>query len=59
MILRSVFGATVVVLAFSSVAVDPAYAQRRDGALLPQEQDGDVDRGRLPGSRHRSARWKG
>jgi hypothetical protein len=42
MILRSVFGATVFALAFSSVAVDPAYAQRRDGALLPQEQDGDV-----------------
>jgi len=42
MILRSVFGATVVVLAFGSVAVDSAYAQRRDGALLPQEQDGDV-----------------
>jgi hypothetical protein len=42
MILRSVFGATVVALAFSSLAADPAYAQRRDGALLPQEQDGDV-----------------
>ena len=42
MILRSVFGATVVVLAFGSVAVDSAYAQRRDGALLPQETDGDV-----------------
>jgi hypothetical protein len=42
MILRSVFGATVVVLAFGSIAVDSAYAQRRDGALLPQETDGDV-----------------
>jgi hypothetical protein len=42
MILRSVFGATVVVLAFGSISVDSAYAQRRDGALLPQEQGGDV-----------------
>ena len=42
MMLRSVFGATVVVLAFGSFAADSAYAQRRDGALLPQEQSGDV-----------------
>ena len=42
MILRSVFGATVVALAFGSIAVQPAYAQRRDGSLLPQETGGDV-----------------
>ena len=42
MILRSVFGATVVALAFGSIAVQPAYAQRRDGSLLPQEKGGDV-----------------
>ena len=42
MILRSVFGATVVALAFGSFTVDSAYAQRRDGALLPQDTDGDV-----------------
>jgi hypothetical protein len=29
-------------LAFGSFTVDNAYAQRRDGALLPQEQGGDV-----------------
>jgi hypothetical protein len=37
-----VYGASVVVLAFSVVTVGPAYAQRRDGSLLPQEQSGDV-----------------
>jgi len=42
MILRSVFGATVVALAFGSITVQPAYAQRRDGSLLPQETGGDV-----------------
>jgi hypothetical protein len=42
MILRSVLGATVVAFAFSSFTVEPAYAQRRDGALLPQETGGDV-----------------
>jgi hypothetical protein len=36
------FSATVVVLACGVVAVDPAYAQRRDGRLLPQEKSGDV-----------------
>jgi hypothetical protein len=42
MILRSVFGATVVVFAMGSVNASPASAQRRDGALLPQEQSGTV-----------------
>jgi hypothetical protein len=42
MILRSVLGATVVVMAFGSFSVDSAYAQRRDGALMPQEQGGEV-----------------
>ena len=42
MILRSVFGATVVVFAMGSVGASPANAQRRDGALLPQEQSGTV-----------------
>jgi hypothetical protein len=37
-----VFGATAVVLALGMVTVEPAYAQRRDGNLLPQEQDGQV-----------------
>ena len=35
-------GATVVVFAFGVVAVGPAYAQRRDGGLLPQEESGTV-----------------
>jgi LPXTG-motif cell wall-anchored protein len=35
-------GATVVVFVFGVVAVGPAYAQRRDGGLLPQEQEGQV-----------------
>ena len=42
MTLQSVYGASVVVLAFSVVTVGPAYAQRRDGNLLPQEQGGQV-----------------
>ena len=37
-----VYGAAVVVLAFSVVTVGPASAQRRDGSLLPQEQGGQV-----------------
>jgi hypothetical protein len=36
------FGATVVVFAFGVVTVGPAYAQRRDGGLLPQEDSGVV-----------------
>jgi hypothetical protein len=39
---RYLFGATVVVFAFGVVTVGPAYAQRRDGGLLPQENSGDV-----------------
>jgi len=42
MTLQRVYEASVVALAFSVVAVGPAYAQRRDGNLLPQEQDGQV-----------------
>ena len=42
MTLQHVYGATVVVFAFSMVTVGPAYAQRRDGSLLPQENSGDV-----------------
>ena len=42
MILQRVYGATVVVFVFGVVAVGPAYAQRRDGGLLPQEQEGQV-----------------
>ena len=34
------YGATVVVFAFGVVTVGPAYAQRRDGGLLPQEESG-------------------
>ena len=37
-----VYGATVVVFAVGVVTVGPAYAQRRDGSLLPQEQSGVV-----------------
>lgn len=37
-----VYGATVVVFALGVVTVGPAYAQRRDGSLLPQEQSGQV-----------------
>jgi hypothetical protein len=39
---QCVYGATVAVLAFGVVTVGPAYAQRRDGGLLPQEQGGQV-----------------
>jgi hypothetical protein len=39
--LKHVYGA-VAVLAFGVVTVGPAYAQRRDGNLLPQEKGGDV-----------------
>jgi hypothetical protein len=42
MTLQYVGGATVVVFAFSMVTVGPAYAQRRDGGLLPQEESGQV-----------------
>ena len=42
MSLQHVYGATVVVFVFGVVAVGPAYAQRRDGGLLPQEQEGQV-----------------
>jgi LPXTG-motif cell wall-anchored protein len=42
MALHSLYGATVVVVAFGMVAVEPAYAQRRDGNLLPQNQSGQV-----------------
>ena len=37
------FGATLVVVSFGVLAVEPVYAQqRRDGNLLPQEQGGQV-----------------
>lgn len=42
MTLQYVHRATVVVFAFSLVTVGPAYAQRRDGSLLPQNQTGQV-----------------
>jgi hypothetical protein len=42
MSLRHVYGATAAVFVFGVVAVGPAYAQRRDGSLLPQEQEGQV-----------------
>jgi len=42
MTLQCVYGATVAVFAFGVVSVGPAYAQRRDGALLPQDQSGEV-----------------
>ncbi len=42
MALHSLYGATVVVVAFGLVTVEPAYAQRRDGNLLPQNQSGQV-----------------
>ena len=42
MTLQYVHCATVVVFAFSLVTVGPAYAQRRDGSLLPQNQSGQV-----------------
>jgi len=39
---RYLYGATVVVFAFAVVTVEPAYAQRRDGNLLPQDKSGQV-----------------
>jgi len=42
MTFQSVYGVTVVALAFGLVTVGPAYAQRRDGSLLPQDQSGQV-----------------
>jgi len=42
MTFQSVYGATVVAVAFGMVTVGPAYAQRRDGNLLPQNQSGQV-----------------
>ena len=42
MALHSLYGATVVVVAFGMVTVEPAYAQRRDGNLLPQDKSGQV-----------------
>ncbi len=42
MTVKYVYGATIVVFALGVVTVGPAYAQRRDGALLPQEQSGEV-----------------
>jgi len=42
MSLQQVYGVTVVVVVFGVVPVGPAYAQRRDGGLLPQEQEGQV-----------------
>jgi len=42
MTIQPVYGASVVVLVFSVVTGGAAYAQRRDGSLLPQEQSGQV-----------------
>ena len=42
MALHSLSSATVVVVAFGMVVVQPAYAQRRDGSLLPQDKSGQV-----------------
>ena len=42
MTFQHVYGATVVVFVLGVVTVEPAYAQRRDGSLLPQEQSGQV-----------------
>jgi hypothetical protein len=42
MTLQHVCGATVVVFAFGVVTVGPAYAQRRDGGLLPPGESGQV-----------------
>jgi hypothetical protein len=42
MTLQCLYRATVVVFAFGVVTVEPAYAQRRDGSLLPQDQSGQV-----------------
>ncbi len=42
MTLQYVYRSTVVVFAFGVMTVGPAYAQRRDGNLLPQNQSGQV-----------------
>ena len=42
MALHFLYSATVVVVAFGMVTVEPAYAQRRDGSLLPQDKSGQV-----------------
>ena len=42
MTLQYLYGATVVVFVFGVVTVEPAYAQRRDGSLLPQDKSGQV-----------------
>ena len=56
--LKYVYGVTVGVVAFGMVTVGPAYAQRRDGNLLPQENSGQVDRGGMFGSWRCRARRK-
>ena len=40
--LKYLYGVTVGVVAIGVVTVGPAYAQRRDGNLLPQENSGQV-----------------
>ena len=40
--LKYLYGVTVGVVAIGAVTVGPAYAQRRDGNLLPQENSGQV-----------------
>jgi LPXTG-motif cell wall-anchored protein len=42
MTFQFMYGATVGALVFGIVTVGPAYAQRRDGSLLPQDQSGQV-----------------
>ena len=42
MTLQYLCGASVVVFAFGVTSVQPAYAQRRDGSLLPQDQSAVV-----------------
>ena len=42
MTLQYVYRSTVVVFALGVMTVGPAYAQRRDGNLLPQNQSGQV-----------------
>jgi LPXTG-motif cell wall-anchored protein len=42
MTLQSVCGVTVFALALGAVSVVPAHAQRRDGALLPPGERGDI-----------------
>jgi len=39
---KHLYGVAVVVFAFALITVEPAYAQRRDGGLLPQEKSGQV-----------------